>query len=68
MIGRLATGTRVAGLGLGTEMVKHILATAAELNIKAACRGVVVSALNANAFRLWLRFGLYRSMPTMRQT
>jgi hypothetical protein len=30
---RLATDTRVAGLGLGTQLVKHILATAAELNV-----------------------------------
>ncbi|MBZ4632543.1 N-acetyltransferase [Mycobacterium avium subsp. hominissuis] len=57
LIGRLATDTRVAGLGLGTEMVKHILATAAELNIKAACRAVVVTALNADVFRWWQRFG-----------
>lgn len=57
LIGRLATDTRVAGFGLGTEMVKHILATAAELNIKAACRAVVVTALNADAFRWWQRFG-----------
>ncbi|WP_343602668.1 GNAT family N-acetyltransferase [Mycobacterium sp.] len=56
VIGRLATDTRVAGLGPGTEMVKHVLATAAELNIKAACR-VVVTALNADAFRWWQRFG-----------
>jgi len=57
LIGRLATDIRVTGLGLGTEMDKHILATAAELNIKAACRAVVVTALNANAFRWWQRFG-----------
>lgn len=57
LVGRLATDTRVAGLGLGTEMVKHILATAVELNIKAASRAVVVTALNADAFRWWQRFG-----------
>lgn len=57
LIGRLATDTRMAGLGLGTEMVKHILATAVELNIKAACRTVVVTALNPEAFRWWQRFG-----------
>lgn len=57
LIGRLATDTRVTGLGLATAMVKHILATAAELNIKAACRAVVVKALNAHAFRWWQRFG-----------
>lgn len=57
LVGRLATDTRVTGLGLGTEMVKHILATAAELNVKAACRAVVVTALDATAFRWWQRFG-----------
>lgn len=57
LIGRLATDTCAAGLGLGTEMVKHILATAAELNIKAACRAVVVTALNTDAIRWCQRFG-----------
>jgi hypothetical protein len=38
-------------------MVKHILATAAELNLKAACRAVVVTALNPTAFNWWQRFG-----------
>jgi hypothetical protein len=57
LIGRLATDTRTTGLGLATEMVKHILATAVELNIKAACRAVVVTALNADAVRWWQRFG-----------
>ena len=57
LIGRLATDTRVTGLGLGTHMVKHILATAAELNVTAACRAVVVPALNPAAFRWWQRFG-----------
>jgi hypothetical protein len=37
--------------------VKHILATAAELNLKAACQAVVVTALNPTAFRWWERFG-----------
>jgi GNAT superfamily N-acetyltransferase len=57
LVGRLATDTRATGLGLGTQMVKHILATAAELNIKAACRAVVVTALNTDAFRWWQQFG-----------
>jgi len=57
LIGRLATNSRVTGLGLGTHMVKHILATAAELNVKAACRAVVVTALNPAALRWWQRFG-----------
>lgn len=57
LIGRLATNSSVTGLGLGTHMVKHILATAAELNVKAACRAVVVTARNSAAFRWWQRFG-----------
>lgn len=57
LVGRLATDSRVTGLGLGTQMVKHILATAAELNVKAACRAVVVTALNPAAFSWWQRFG-----------
>ena len=57
LVGRLATDTHVAGLGLGTQMVKHILATAAELNLKAACRAVVVTSLSPGAFDWWRRFG-----------
>jgi GNAT superfamily N-acetyltransferase len=57
LVGRLATDTRVTGFGLGTQMVKHILATAAELNVKAACRAVVVTALNPAAFSWLQRFG-----------
>jgi hypothetical protein len=38
-------------------MVKHILATAAELNLKAACRAVVVTALNPSSLSWWQRFG-----------
>lgn len=57
LVGRLATDSRVARLGLGTAMIRHVLATAAELNIKAACRAVIVTALNADAFRWWQRFG-----------
>ena len=57
LTGRLATDTRVTGLGLGTHMVTHILATAAELNVEAACRAAVVTALNPAAFSWWQRFG-----------
>ena len=53
LVGRLATDIRVTG----TQMVKHTLATAAELNLKAACQAVVVSAFNPTAFRWWQRFG-----------
>jgi hypothetical protein len=38
-------------------MVKHILATAVELNVRAACRAVVVTALTPAAFTWWQRFG-----------
>lgn len=57
LVGRLATDARDAGLGLGTQLVKHILATAAELNLKAACHAVVVTALDRTAFGRWQRFG-----------
>ncbi|OIN80957.1 GNAT family N-acetyltransferase [Mycobacterium malmoense] len=57
LVGRLATDNHAAGLGLGTQMVKHILATAAELNEKAACRAVVVTALSPIALSWWQRFG-----------
>ena len=42
---------------LSTWPVKHILATAAELNLTAACRAVVVSAVSPTAFRWWQRYG-----------
>jgi N-acetylglutamate synthase-like GNAT family acetyltransferase len=57
LVGRLATDTLVTGIGLGTQMVKHVVATAAELNLNAACRAVVVTALNPSAFSWWRRFG-----------
>lgn len=57
LIGRLATDLRWAGVGLGTQMVAHVLATAAELNVKAACRAVVVTALTPAAYQWWQRFG-----------
>lgn len=57
LVSRLATDTRVIGLGLGSQVVKHILATAAELNVTAARRAVVVTALNPAAFRWWQQFG-----------
>jgi GNAT superfamily N-acetyltransferase len=53
LIGRLAVDARHAGVGLGTELVKHILATAVELNQSAACKAVVVTALNPDARRFW---------------
>lgn len=57
LLGRVAVDRRHTGLGLGTELVKHVLATAVELNRKAACKVVVVTALHAEARLWWERLG-----------
>lgn len=57
LIGRLAVDRTHAGLGVGTALLAHLLATAAELNLSAACRAVVVTALNPAARAWWERFG-----------
>jgi len=57
LLGRLAVDRRSAGLGVGTALVAHVLRTAAELNAKAACRAVVVTALNPEARMWWERLG-----------
>lgn len=57
LLGRLAVDQRHANFGVGTALVVHVLATAAELNQKAACRAVVVTALNASARTWWERLG-----------
>jgi GNAT superfamily N-acetyltransferase len=59
LLGRLAVDRRYHGQGVGTALVAHVLATAAELNTKAACRAVVVSALHADARRWWERLGFH---------
>jgi GNAT superfamily N-acetyltransferase len=59
LLGRLAVDHHHSGLGIGTALVAHVLATAVELNTKAACRAVVVTALNANARRWWERLGFH---------
>jgi GNAT superfamily N-acetyltransferase len=59
LLGRLAVDRRHHGQGVGTALVAHVLATAAELNTKAACRAVVVSALHADARRWWERLGFH---------
>ena len=41
----------------------HVLATAVELNEKAACRAVVVTALNAAARAWWDRLGFHQFGP-----
>lgn len=63
LIGRLAVDRSAAGFGLGTQLVKHVLATSVELNLKAACRAVVVTALNETAHTWWQRFGFLPFAP-----
>jgi GNAT superfamily N-acetyltransferase len=57
LLGRLAVDHRHAGLGIGTALAGHVLATAAELNEQAACRAVVVTAPNSKARAWWERLG-----------
>lgn len=57
LLGRLAVDRNYAGLGVGTVLAAHVLATAIELNAKAACRCVVVTALNQSARTWWERLG-----------
>jgi GNAT superfamily N-acetyltransferase len=57
LLGRLAVDRRFANLGVGTALATHVLATAVELNKKAACRAVVVAAVNAGARTWWERLG-----------
>lgn len=57
LLGRLAVDRRHTGLGIGTALVAHVLATAVDLNAQAACRAVVVSALHGEARRWWQRLG-----------
>lgn len=57
LLGRLAVDLGYSGLGVGTALVAHVLATAAELNTKAACKAVVVVALRDEARSWWERFG-----------
>jgi GNAT superfamily N-acetyltransferase len=57
LLGRLAVDRRYSNLGVGTALVAHVLATAVELNQKAACRAVVVTALTPAARSWWQRLG-----------
>jgi GNAT superfamily N-acetyltransferase len=59
LIGRLAVDRALAGRGVGTALVAHILATAIDLNERAACRAVVVSALDDAARSWWERLGFH---------
>jgi GNAT superfamily N-acetyltransferase len=63
LIGRLAVDRSVAGHGVGTALVAHVLATAMDLNQRAACRAVVVSSLNEAARTWWERLGFHPFDP-----
>ena len=63
LLGRLAVDRRYAGLGIGTALAAYVLATAVELNEKAACRAVVVTALNQQARTWWERLGFHPFAP-----
>ncbi len=64
LLGRLAVDRRYSSLGIGTALAAHVLATAVELNEKAACRAVVVSALSATAQTWWEQLGFHPFHPT----
>ncbi len=68
LIGRLAVDRRHSGLGVGTAHVAHVLATALELNAKAACRAVVVAALHESARGWWQHLGFRPFDPADEQS
>jgi GNAT superfamily N-acetyltransferase len=57
LLGRLAVDRRHAAAGIGTALVAHVLETAVELNVHAACRAIVVSAMSPTARTWWERLG-----------
>ena len=63
LLGRLAVDHRHSRLGIGTALVTHVLATVVELNQKAACRAVVVTALTDRARTWWERLGFHPFDP-----
>jgi GNAT superfamily N-acetyltransferase len=63
LLGRLAVDRRYSRLGIGTTLVAHVLATAVDLNEKAACRAVVVTALTDKARTWWERLGFHPFDP-----
>jgi GNAT superfamily N-acetyltransferase len=63
LLGRLAVDRRCQGKGAGSALVAHVLASAVELNARAACRAVVVSAINRSARSWWERLGFHAFDP-----
>jgi len=63
LLGRLAVDHRYARLGIGSTLAAHVLATAVELNERAACRAVVVTALTQRARTWWERLGFHPFDP-----
>ena len=63
LLGRLAVDRNYANLGVGTALTLYVLATAIELNEKAACRATVVSAINPAARAWWERLGFHPFQP-----
>jgi GNAT superfamily N-acetyltransferase len=63
LLGRLAVDRHHANLGVGTALATHVLATAVELNEKAACRAVGVTALSQAARIWWERLGFHPFDP-----
>jgi GNAT superfamily N-acetyltransferase len=63
LLGRLAVDHHYANVGVGTALTAHVLATAVELNTKAACRAVVVTALHPKARAWWERLGFHPFHP-----
>jgi GNAT superfamily N-acetyltransferase len=59
LIGRLAVDQRVSGRGVGTSLVAYVLASALALNEQAACRAVIVAALDDAARSWWHRLGFH---------
>ena len=57
LCGRLGVDRQFAGLGVGTALIAHILATAIEMNQSAAMKAVVVTAISPAARDWWARFG-----------
>jgi GNAT superfamily N-acetyltransferase len=57
LCGRLGVDRGYAGLGVGTALVAHVLATAVEMNQAAAMKAVVVTAISPEARDWWTRFG-----------